>query len=1097
MRLFCALLFSLVLSCTTLAAPPPDLTVEERAWLAKYRDNLVLSFDRSFPPIEFEDSGGSFKGMSSDIIRHIEKSLGITFRKEPKPWGDVLQGLEDGSTAIAPAITPTRERRANIIFTPSYIRQPLVIITSNDVKHSLSLNNLDGMRVAVVRGYASGDAVRNWNLGRYTVVEVGSIPEGLRMVSFGTVDAFVENLGVTVWHIRQQGLSNLRVAGDLGSEQELCIGISRHYPLLATAVSKALATLPEKEMQRITDRWISVPSSFSDPGLRRTLLIIAASVLAVLAVLAALAWMLRAKLRRKVAELERAEAALTDQIGRFRLAMEATQAGYWEYFPAEQREEHSPEWSSMLGYPSRHLSGSLDTWSDLIHPSDRQNAAEIFTNYINDGGKGLYEAEYRMRAQNGSWRWILAKGRAVAWDDQGRPERIIGLNIDIHKSRETQEAMRRFESLNRALLEQTSQFIGLLDLRGRLLTTNRSSLEWARTKAENVVGKPFWEGPWWPDSKKAEAMLGKAIEHVRNGETMRREIEHVTPEGKIVVFDFTASPFRDDDGKVVNIIVEGRDISEIKDKQRAVEESERRFRAIFENAPYSISINRLSDGRYMDANRAFLEKRGLTRDALADIAPEDIGSMPEEDRARIIEAITRQKRILNLETRLHLPDGNERAIFYSGGLITLEGEDCILSMTVDITDLKNAEDALRRSEEMFSRLFHLSPDMITLALQKDGTLLEVNEAFTTFTGFTREEALGKTTLELGMFDKPERRGEFATTLMRQGHVENFEFDIRHRNGSILNASASARLMTIDGKHCILAITRDVTQMRVMQETMVQSEKMLSLGGIAAGIAHEINNPLGIVLQAVQTIALRTRPDFPRNLEAAEKIGADLDMVDRYLRERKIDIFIRDIQGAAVRAAEIIRHMLDFSRRSESRRSVCHVGTIIDNALRLASSDYDLKKNYDFKSITIVRDIPEDLPAVECTETEIEQVVLNLLRNAAQAMAGSDPPISQPRIAIRARTRGEKLIVEIEDNGPGIPEQHIKRIFEPFFTTKSSGAGTGLGLSVSYFIVTKGHGGQMRVACPPDGGTIFIMELPGVSDTGDAPAEPWTNGGIST
>jgi signal transduction histidine kinase len=269
----------------------------------------------------------------------------------------------------------------------------------------------------------------------------------------------------------------------------------------------------------------------------------------------------------------------------------------------------------------------------------------------------------------------------------------------------------------------------------------------------------------------------------------------------------------------------------------------------------------------------------------------------------------------------------------------------------------------------------------------------------------------------------------------------------------------------------------------MQETMVQSEKMLSLGGIAAGIAHEINNPLGIVLQAVQTIALRTRPDFPRNIETAKKIGVDLEQVDRYLRERKVDTFIRDIQGAAVRAAEIIRHMLDFSRRSESRRSVCSIASIIDNALRLASSDYDLKKNYDFKSIEIIRDIPEDLPHVACTETEIEQVLLNLLRNAAQAMTGGDTPTQEPRITVSARALGGKLVIEISDNGPGIPEQYIKRIFEPFFTTKSSGAGTGLGLSVSYFIVTKGHGGQMRVACPPGGGTVFIVELPGVTDAG--------------
>jgi PAS domain S-box-containing protein len=1083
MRLLCALLLGFALSCSALAAPLPALTVEERAWLAKNGNNLVLSFDRSFPPIEFEDLDGSFTGLSSDIVRHIEESLGITFRKEGKPWGDILQGLQDGSTAIAPAITPTQKRRTSTIFTPAYVRLPLVIITSRDVEHPLSLNNLDGMRVAVVRGYASGEAVRNWNLGRYTLLEVDSIPEGLRMVSFGNADAFVENLGVTSWYIRKQALTNLRVAGDLGTEQELCIGISRQYPLLATAVSKALAALPEADRQRFTDHWIPVPSALADPGLRKTMILIAVSVLSALTLLAVLIWMLRTKLRRKVSELEAAQAALTDQVGRFRLAMEATQAGYWEFFPAEQREEHSPEWSSMLGYPSQHTSGTMDTWSDLIHPADRASAVDAFTGYINEGGKGMYEAEYRMRDKDGSWRWILAKGRTVVWDGHGRPRRVIGLNIDVHKSREAQDAAQRIENLNRALLEQTSQFIGLLDPRGTLQTCNRSSLDWAGARAEDVFGRPFWEGPWWPDRDNAEAMLRATIERVLAGETVRREIEPISPEGEPVVFDFMASPFRDESGDVVSIIVEARDISDIKKKQRAVEESERRFRTIFENAPYSMAIKRLSDGRYMDANAAFLKTHNIAREMLPDVSEKDIGSIPDEDRKVILDSLNRHDHILNQETRVRMPNGSMRHILFSGGPITLDGEACILSMAVDITELKEAQDALRRSEEMFSRLFQLSPDMITLAREEDGTLLEANEAFSRFTGYTREEALGKTTVELGIFAPPERRSEFAAAVLRNGRVENFEFDIRHRSGSILHASASARLMTIDDRNCILTITRDVSQMRVMQETMVQSEKMLSLGGIAAGIAHEINNPLGIVLQAVQTIALRTRPDFPRNIETAKKIGVDLEQVDRYLRERKVDTFIRDIQGAAVRAAEIIRHMLDFSRRSESRRSVCSIASIIDNALRLASSDYDLKKNYDFKSIEIIRDIPEDLPHVACTETEIEQVLLNLLRNAAQAMTGGDTPTQEPRITVSARALGGKLVIEISDNGPGIPEQYIKRIFEPFFTTKSSGAGTGLGLSVSYFIVTKGHGGQMRVACPPGGGTVFIVELPGVTDAG--------------
>jgi PAS domain S-box-containing protein len=1076
MRFLSAILLLLFLAGASFAAPP-DLTVEERAWLAKHKDSLVLAFDRSFPPIEFEKPDGSFSGLGADLVAYIEKSLGVAFRKTPLPWWDILQGLEDGTTALAPAMMSTPERARYTIFTPPYVRIPLVIVTSRSVKGNLTLEGLAGMRVAVVRGYASGDIVRSSNLGRYTVVEVENIPDGLRDVSFGAVDAFVESLAVAAWYIQQQGLSNLRVAGDIGVAQELSIGVSRRYPLLASAVGKALAALPEDGMRSITERWISLPSFLMDEQTRNVLILASALTVAAVLVLAGLAWILSRKLRGKVSELQRAEAALLDQVGRFRLAMEATQAGYWEFFPVDNREEHSPEWYAMLGYPPRRSSGGLESWSDLIHPADRQTAVDAFSAYIREGGRGMYEAEYRMRAQDGAWRWILAKGRTVAWDENGRVLRVIGLNIDIDRTRQAQEEAQRLQALNRALLEQTTQFIGLLSLHGVLLMANRTSLEWAETQAQNVVGRPFWDGPWWPDRDKAEIMLRRVIDRVREGETVRREIMHTKPGEGEFFFDFTASPFRDEGGQVVSVIVEARDITEVKHKQRAIEESERRFRTIFESSPYSIVITRLSDGRYVDANTAFLERMGLDREDLLRLTPQDIGNVPEEHREEILLAMRRRQTVHNMETHLIRADGRKTHFLYSGGHITVDGEECILSMTVDITELKEAQEALKRSEEMFSRLFHLSPDIITLARFSDGRLVEVNEAFTTITGFSREEALGRSTLDIGLFAAPERRGDFMDILSRDGLVDNFEFEMRQRDGQILSVSVSARVVSVDDTPCILAISRDITQIRAMQESMVQSEKMLSLGGIAAGIAHEINNPLGIVLQAVQTIALRTRADFPRNVEAAARIGVDLGHVDRYLRERKIDIFIRDIQGAAVRAAEIIRHMLDFSRRSEARRSACDVATVIENALRLASSDYDLKKNYDFKAIEIVRDIPADMPACECTETEIEQVLLNLLRNAAQAMAEAEPPTPAPRISISARDRGDVLRIEIADNGPGIPPEHRKRIFEPFFTTKSSGAGTGLGLSVSYFIITKGHGGRMTADCPAEGGTVFTLELP--------------------
>jgi signal transduction histidine kinase len=273
----------------------------------------------------------------------------------------------------------------------------------------------------------------------------------------------------------------------------------------------------------------------------------------------------------------------------------------------------------------------------------------------------------------------------------------------------------------------------------------------------------------------------------------------------------------------------------------------------------------------------------------------------------------------------------------------------------------------------------------------------------------------------------------------------------------------------------MSVFRNVTEVKKMQEMMIQTEKMVSVGGIAAGIAHEINNPLGIIMQSAQLLEQRTRPDFPKNIAVAEKIGLDLGLLEHYLRERNILAYVRDIREAAKRAGDIIRHMLDFSRRSDSDLKFCFVNEIIDRAITLAGSDYDLRKSFDFKRILIVREFADYMPGIRCCETEIEQVVLNLLRNAAQALgevSGVDPVIT-----VRTRVEGENIVIEVEDNGPGIPPETARRIFEPFFTTKPPGQGTGLGLSVSYFIVTQTHGGSICVKSAPDDGVCFHIEIP--------------------
>ncbi|SDH81934.1 hypothetical protein SAMN05216603_11482 [Pseudomonas benzenivorans] len=270
---------------------------------------------------------------------------------------------------------------------------------------------------------------------------------------------------------------------------------------------------------------------------------------------------------------------------------------------------------------------------------------------------------------------------------------------------------------------------------------------------------------------------------------------------------------------------------------------------------------------------------------------------------------------------------------------------------------------------------------------------------------------------------------------------------------------------------------DITQRLGLEEMMVQSEKMLSVGGLAAGMAHEINNPLGAILHNVQNIRRRLSPELEKNREQAEQIGVCLQAIDRYLQAREIPRLLDDIQQAGNRAAKIVSHMLSFSRRSDRQLAPCQLPALIDQAVEIASNDFDLTESFDFKSLLIRREFDPALGPVPGTANELEQVLLNLLKNAAQAIHQREDAHTPGQITLRCRLAAPWAEIQVEDNGVGMPESVRKRIFEPFFTTKEVGQGTGLGLSVSYFIITNNHKGQMEVQSTPGQGTCFTLRLP--------------------
>jgi signal transduction histidine kinase len=287
---------------------------------------------------------------------------------------------------------------------------------------------------------------------------------------------------------------------------------------------------------------------------------------------------------------------------------------------------------------------------------------------------------------------------------------------------------------------------------------------------------------------------------------------------------------------------------------------------------------------------------------------------------------------------------------------------------------------------------------------------------------------------------------------------------------------------------------DVSQRVRMETIMVQTEKMMSVGGLAAGMAHEINNPLGGMLQSLQNVIRRLSAGLPANETEAAACGTRLKTIRAYMERREIFRFLENIRVSGERAARIVENMLSFSRRSESCKIAVNLADLLDRTVELAAHDYDLKKKFDFRRILIVRHYEPGLTAVPCVATEIEQVVLNLLRNAAQAMNDNGRRSRRPSITLRLRREKEFAVVEITDNGPGMDANQRKRIFEPFFTTKEVGVGTGLGLSVSYFIITNNHNGFMSAESAPGKGASFIIRLP-VTAPEVKPSDPETDSAV--
>ncbi len=373
-----------------------------------------------------------------------------------------------------------------------------------------------------------------------------------------------------------------------------------------------------------------------------------------------------------------------------------------------------------------------------------------------------------------------------------------------------------------------------------------------------------------------------------------------------------------------------------------------------------------------------------------------------------------------------------------------------MEVNLDITHLKQLEFLLERSERKYHEIFNNIPNPLFVLDDETLEIRDGNEAVGRVYGFSREEILGRNFLELF---PPEERPRIQERIRRSNVIHQ----MRHlrRDGSLFYVDMWISPAEYPGRRALLVTTSDITQRLETEQQLIQASKMATLGEMATGVAHELNQPLAVIKTASRF--------FIRKIRAGQEIAPEV-----------LATMAEEIDSHVDRASRIINHLREFGRKSEQALQPVALNEVLRRTAEMFSQQFKSR------GIEILWDLEEGLPAVLAETNRLEQVFINLLINARDAI--EERVLAHPhskgekKIFVSSRRNAGKVLARVEDTGTGIPPAILARIFEPFFTTKKVGKGTGLGLSISYQIV-RDFGGTIRAESSPGGGAVFVVELP--------------------
>ena len=726
----------------------------------------------------------------------------------------------------------------------------------------------------------------------------------------------------------------------------------------------------------------------------------------------------------------------------------------------------SPSVEQIYGRPIAEFAENPSLWADTVHPDDK-HLSEMALKQLRE--KGFAVRECRIVRPDGNIVWINDKSKIIH-DKNGKPVRIDGVARDITDHKKMEEELKLASA--RLFLATSAGGIGIwdYDIEKDILVWDDRMYELYGIERKDFTGMyNSWETGIHPDDLEGSIAEGKkALSGEKEYDT---EFRVTWPDSSVHNIRALGIIQRDESGNALRMIGTNWDITELrKAEQERLNNSERRHAEemlLKSEELYKTMISNSSDLLILS------DEKGITtfcspqcEKVLGYPGSKFIGQMmpdiihpddAERCRQTWTEVFQEGLEIKDFEYRIIDGEGAVRWVSHTVNLVIVNNKLMGIHNTIrNITDRKVAEQATRLSEEKYKTMLNASPDGMVLINLK-GIITEISEiGIPLFGENSRDDLIGKDIFQFVSPDESDIFRELLVKTMNEGFTQNIGLTIKKKDKSMFTGEISATLMQDQHGAPIsyMLIVRDVSQRKKMEAKQIHSDRMSTLGEMAAGIAHEINQPLNIISLVMDKILFET---------------ARTEIVDVELLKIKSEKIFENI----TRIRDIIDHVRAYSR---SQEDFVPVAFDINSSIVNASSM--IVEQFKHHGINLNLQLEPQIPQIVGNTYKFEQVILNLLANAKDAVTEkkSQQQDVEMQVGIRSWYANQWIFVDVTDNGTGINKDDIRNVMLPFYTTKEEGKGTGLGLSICYQII-KEMNGTIEITSDSTLGTKFQLVLP--------------------